>query len=73
MSDLERITKYIGNHRNPNWHYELSVAEMNALRALCEKSRLDAICLAFEYGRAKGRQEAAAAARQEKHMTVTPA
>ena len=57
MTCLEKMRRYIELTRvtySDSTPYQMNIAEMLELRALVEKTPMDALCLAFEYGRAKG-------------------
>lgn len=61
MTEIEKMERYIDRSRldkvpkETELAYDLNVSEIKALLALAENGEgLDAICIAFEYGRAKG-------------------
>ncbi|WP_297197484.1 hypothetical protein [uncultured Flavonifractor sp.] len=57
MTCLEKMRRYIeltGVTYSDSTPYQMNIAEMMDLRALAEQAPMDALCLAFEYGRAKG-------------------
>ena len=57
MTCLEKMRRYIeltGVTYSDSTPYQMNIAEMLELRALAEQAPMDALCLAFEYGRAKG-------------------
>ena len=65
MNNIEKIQQYIDQSRldkvpkETRLDYDLNVYEIKELFALSENGEgLDAICIAFEYGRAKGYQMA---------------
>ena len=65
MNELEKIQKYIrktGVTYPLTSPYHLNLMELSALRHMGDASK--AICLAFEYGRAKGERSARAAQRK---------
>lgn len=66
MTDVEKIRRYIERTgvKFPA-AYQMSVAEMLELRRMADTAPIDALCLAFEYGQAKG----ARAARNRKQNT----
>lgn len=58
MADLQRIQKYIDKTQADNmWRYELM---MNDWKALATLHTIDAVAMAFLYGRAKGYRAAKA-------------
>lgn len=68
MSEIEKIKRYIkrtGIQYSLTTPYQMDLQELFALRALAENTLSDAICLAFEYGRAKGERSARAAQRRK--------
>lgn len=53
METVERIRRYINSTDSvPN--YQMKFSEILALAQIAKDTPCDAICLAFEYGRAKG-------------------
>lgn len=66
MDEIEKIQRYI---KNTGVQYKLTTPyQMNLgeMLALCHMdNRLEAICQAFEYGRAKGARSARAAQKRE--------
>ncbi|MBS6217153.1 MAG: hypothetical protein KH704_09545 [Clostridiales bacterium] len=57
MTCLEKMRRYIeltGVTYRDSTPYQMDIAEMMALRDMVEKTPMDALCHAFEYGRAKG-------------------
>ena len=57
MTCLEKMRRYIeltGVTYSDSTPYQMYIAEMMDLRAMAKKTPMDALCLAFEYGRAKG-------------------
>lgn len=55
MSELERIRKYIDRTKCKDDRYDVTVAEVNLLaRFSADGHPIEAIILAFDYGRAKG-------------------
>lgn len=68
MNVIEKIQRYIENTgvKYPNGNpYQMRLSEMFALSHLASDFALDAVCLAFEYGRAKGERCAKARAKKE--------
>ena len=66
MNEIEKIQKYIdltGVKYASSSPYQMNLAELFALRRMDDIG--EAICLAFEYGRAKGERSARAAQRKE--------
>lgn len=64
MNEIENIQRYIkrtGIKYKPSTPYQLNLGEMFALNHLANENKSAAICLAFEYGRAKGERSARAA------------
>lgn len=61
MSEIEKVQRYIDKHKVPyNPRYEMPVREVVALAH--DLTSLDAVMLAFTYGRAKGYRAAKAEA-----------
>ena len=63
MTCLEKMRRYIeltGVTYSDSTPYQMNIAEMMDLRALVEEAPMDALCLAFTYGRAKGERHARA-------------
>ena len=54
MSRIEKMEKYIKRTANLGARYSLSTVETLDLVESCKQNRLEAILLAFNYGRAKG-------------------
>ncbi len=54
MSGIEKMQRYIKNTGFYNVHYSLFVSEIVSLSELSKKDLFKSICLAFEYGQAKG-------------------
>lgn len=59
------IDKTGGNDEEGADRYQMSFGELTALREFFESAGVNAICLAFDYGRAKGYRAAQSAARRE--------
>ena len=64
MSELERIRKYIDKTKCRDDRYDVTISEINLLaRFSVDAHPVEAVILAFDYGRAKGyrkgRKEAA--------------
>lgn len=59
MTTVEKIRRYIERTgvKFPA-AYQMSVAEMLELRRMADKTPIDAVCLAFMYGQAKGERYA---------------
>ena len=55
MTAVEKIRRYIERTgvKFPA-AYQMSVTEMLELRRMADKAPIDALCLAFKYGQAKG-------------------
>ena len=58
MQEIERMRRYIDRTGKPGTGYDLKCSEMIALASLGELDVCQAVCMAFNYGRAKGRREA---------------
>lgn len=59
MSEIEKIKRYIEKHGAPsNLHYDMSIKE--ALAVAHELGGIEAVYMAFVYGKAKGYQAAKA-------------
>lgn len=57
MTEIEKMQRYIDNtkiNRENSSAYTMRLNEMIALARMSDASAIDAICLAFEFGRAKG-------------------
>lgn len=71
MNEIEKIQKYI-QETDVTYQlgtpYQLKMGELCALHSMGDG--LEAICLAFEYGLAKGERSARAAQRQRKRTTA---
>lgn len=63
MTEIERIQSYIKKTKTTNSRYSLCFSETRAIRDVASKDLLEAICTAFDYGRAKGYREAKAEVR----------
>ena len=62
MSEVEKIKRYIYKHGAPrDPHYDMSLKE--ALAVAHEVGGIDAVCMAFVYGKAKGYRAAKAEVR----------
>ena len=61
MSEIEKINQYISKRESGEvpigTRYQMCLGE---LMALAHMNRVDAVCLAFDYGRAKGYRAAKA-------------
>lgn len=61
MSEIEKMQRYIKRTKmNKNDRYQMNVAEMLDLSRATRETPVDAVCLAFEYGKAKGYRAAEA-------------
>lgn len=63
MTNIEKMRRYIeltGVTYSQSTPYQMNMGEMMDLRALAETAPMDALCLAFDYGRAKGERHARA-------------
>lgn len=68
MDIIEKIKKYIkrtGVKYKDATPYQMNMGEMFALAHLAGEDVIGAICLAFDYGRAKGERSARATAKSE--------
>ena len=63
MSSIEKMEKYIEKTGDLGTMYSLSMVEAQALVELWTQNRIDAILVAFNYGRAKGYRAARKEAR----------
>lgn len=55
MSEIEKIQRYIELTNVPeDVRYQICIAEVLDLRMLAEEFPVRSVCLAFDYGRAKG-------------------
>ena len=54
MSRIEKMEKYIERTGDLGTMYSLSMLEAQALVEIWKQNRIEAILLAFNYGRAKG-------------------
>lgn len=54
MSRIEKMEKYIERTGDLCTMYSLSIVEAQALVEIWKQNRIEAILLAFNYGRAKG-------------------
>lgn len=54
MSRIEKMEKYIERTGDLGTMYSLSIVEAQALVEIWKQNRIEAILLAFNYGRAKG-------------------
>ncbi len=69
MNEIERIQEYINKSNVPrNRRYNASAKDLIAMAGM---GRVDAITLAFEYGRAKGYRMAKAEGRGKAHTVVS--
>lgn len=69
MSEIEKIKQYIERTgvKYPNGTpYQMDLMEMFALAHLACEDAVGAVCLAFDYGRAKGERSARAAQKRRK-------
>lgn len=62
MSEIEKIQRYIARSKKfpMGTPYQMNLLEMFILADMSTKNATDAVCLAFEYGRAKGYRAARA-------------
>ena len=62
MSEIEKIQRYIKRNKKfpMGTPYQMNLLEMFSLADMSAESPADAICLAFDYGRAKGYRAAKA-------------
>lgn len=62
MSEIEKIQRYIAHSKKfpMGTPYQMNLLEMFILADMSAESATDAVCLAFEYGRAKGYRAARA-------------
>lgn len=61
MNEIEKIRRYIEKTgvKYPNGtSYQMHLSEMLALTSVASDCLVDAICIAFDYGRAKGERHA---------------
>ncbi len=61
MTEIEKMRRYIENTRMDHERsaaYTMRLNEMIELARLSNESAIDAICIAFEYGKAKGERHA---------------
>lgn len=66
MNELEHINRYIERTKQANVEfYQMNLAEMFAMAQAARQKPADMICLAFEYGMAKGYRAARAEAKKE--------
>ena len=63
MSRIEKMEKYIERTGDLGTMYSLSMVEAQALVEIWKQNRIEAILLAFNYGRAKGYRAARKEAR----------
>lgn len=64
MSELERIRKYIDKTKCRDDRYDVTISEINLLaRFSVDGHPVEAVILAFDYGRAKGYRKARKEAR----------
>ena len=54
MSELEKIKRYVAKTRVNSDRYEMRLTESVEIFHMAEESPIEAIWLAFDYGRAKG-------------------
>lgn len=54
MTEIERIEKYIAKTKFDSTHYELLLNETLDVMKMAAEKPIEAIWLAFNYGRAKG-------------------
>lgn len=63
MSEIEKILRYIDHTDSKFQHgtpYQMNIGEVFALTHMIAEDASGAVCLAFEYGRAKGYRAAKA-------------
>lgn len=63
MTNVEKMRRYIeltGVTYSQSTPYQMNMEEMMDLRALAQTAPMDALVLAFDYGRAKGERHARA-------------
>ncbi len=61
MSEIEKMQKYIERTKMENGHlYQMNMREMLDLAHTAAETPIDVVCLAFEYGKAKGYRAAKA-------------
>lgn len=63
MSRIEKMEKYIARTKKPNERYDLYYWDIDDIYHLMEQNPVQAIFLAFKYGRAKGYRAARKEAR----------
>ena len=64
MTEIQKIKRYIertGVKYSTGSPYQMDFADMSGLRHMAGDDLIGALCLAFEYGRAKGERSARAA------------
>ena len=67
MSEIEKMQRYIERTKVENGaFYQMNLREMLDLAHTAAETPVDVVCLAFEYGRAKGYR----AAKAERRATV---
>ncbi len=67
MNEIEKIQRYIertGGKFQRETHYRMNLQELFGLSNILAEDTVGAICLAFDYGRAKGYRAAKAEARR---------
>lgn len=61
MGEIEKMERYIKRTKASNMNaYQMNLREMLDLAHSAVEAPIDAVCLAFEYGRAKGYRAAKA-------------
>lgn len=67
MSEIEKIQRYVGRSKAfpQGTPYQMNLLEAFSLADMSAENAVDAICLAFDYGRAKGYRAAQAEAKRE--------
>ena len=65
MSEIEKMQRYIARTKTTNMDaYQMNFREMKDLARTAADTPFDVVCLAFEYGRAKGYRAAKAEVRK---------
>lgn len=66
MSEIEKMKRYIERSKNfpTGTPYQMNLLEAFVLADMSAENATDAVCLAFEYGRAKGYRAAKAEVRR---------
>lgn len=63
MNDIERIQQYIDNTKGETHRYQINLRELWVLKNGALENPVEMLCLAFNYGRAKGYRAAKAEGR----------